>query len=99
MAKKKEQTEEIKNSEELDFELAKKAIEKKYGDVVSTLADHGDMHIPTISTGCLSLDLALGCGGMGLGRIYEIYGPNSGGKSTLSVNVVIQAQRRGMRCL
>lgn len=83
---------------EQQLELAKKAITKKYGDVVSTLDQHGDMHIPTVSTGCLSLDLALGCGGMGLGRIYEIFGPNSGGKSTLGVNVVIQGQRRGLKC-
>lgn len=88
----------LKKDDLAALELAKKAIEKKYGDVVSTLADHGDMDIPTVSTGCLSLDLALGCGGMGLGRVYEIYGPNSGGKSTLGVNVVIQAQRRGLRC-
>jgi len=80
-----------------NLDLAIKAITKKYGDVISTLEKHGDMHIPTISTGCLSLDIALGCGGMGLGRIYEIYGPNSGGKSTLAVNVVIQAQRRGLK--
>ena len=66
--------------------------------MVSSLEEHGDMAIPTISTGCLSLDIALGCGGMGLGRVYEIFGPNSGGKSTLSVNVVIQAQRRGLMC-
>jgi len=88
---------EVDNSEK-QLALAKKAITKKYGDVISTLEDHGDMHIPTISTGCMSLDLALGCGGMGLGRVYEIYGPNSGGKSTLAVNVVIQAQRRKLRC-
>jgi recombination protein RecA len=78
--------------------LAKKAITKKYGNVISTLAEHGDLHIPTISTGCLSLDCALGNGGMGLGRIYEIFGPNSGGKSTLATSVVIQAQRRGFVC-
>jgi recombination protein RecA len=77
--------------------LAEKAIIKKYGDVISTLSDHGDIIIPTISTGCMSLDIALGNGGMGLGRIYEVYGPESSGKSTLAVNVVIQAQRRGLR--
>ena len=87
----------VKEGAEKQLEIAKKAITKKYGDVVSTLEQHGDMHIPTISTGCLSLDSALGCGGMGFGRIYEIYGPNSGGKSSLAVNVVIQAQRRGLR--
>jgi recombination protein RecA len=78
--------------------IAKKAIIKKYGNVISSLEEHGDLHIPTISTGCLSLDSALGNGGMGLGRIYEIFGPNSGGKSTLATNVVIQAQRRGLMC-
>jgi recombination protein RecA len=99
MAKKKApKQEKVVDQSDDSLELAKKAIQKKYGSVVSTLEEHGDMHIPTISTGCLSLDLALGCGGMGLGRIYEIYGPNSGGKSTLGVNVVIQAQRRGLNC-
>jgi len=79
--------------------LAKKTVEKKYGEVVSVLAEHGDMVIPTISTGCMSLDIALGCGGMGLGRVYELFGPAGSGKSTLAVNVIIQAQRRGMKCL
>jgi recombination protein RecA len=103
-AKKKETKKEAKDKKanvtasEASLELAKKAIQKKYGAVVSSLEDHGDMVIPTISTGCLSLDLALGNGGMGRGRIYEIFGPNSGGKSTLGVNVVIQAQRRGINC-
>jgi len=81
-----------------NLDLAVKAIIKKYGTVINSLENHGDMDIPTISTGCLSLDLALGCGGVGKGRIYEIFGPNSGGKSTLAVNVVIQAQRRGLKC-
>ena len=102
MVKKKDdslETESVsKETAEKQLELAKKAITKKYGDVVSTLEDHGDMAIPTISTGCLSLDLALGCGGMGFGRIYEVYGPNSSGKSTLGVNVVIQGQRRKLKC-
>ena len=98
MAKKKTEVVDTGKDTKKQLELARKAITKKYGDVISSLADHGDMHIPTISTGCLSLDLALGCGGMGLGRVYEIFGPNSGGKSTLGVNVVIQAQRRGLLC-
>ena len=97
MAKKKKKAE-TEDQFEKQLALANKAITKKYGDVVSTLEEHGDMDIPTISTGCLSLDLALGNGGMGLGRVYEIFGPNSGGKSTLGVNVVIQGQRRGLRC-
>lgn len=102
--KKKKVMEKKKNEVEMDtsidsLNLAIKAIEKKYGSVVSNLADHGDMRIPTVSTGSLGLDIALGCGGMGLGRIYEIFGPAGGGKSTLAVNVVIQAQKRGMGCL
>jgi recombination protein RecA len=95
----KKVTEEVKeNINKKQLELAKKAINKKYGDVVSTLSDHSDIKIPTISTGSLSLDIALGRGGMALGRIYEVFGPNSGGKSTLAANVVAQAQRRGMLC-
>lgn len=82
------------------LDLVKKAIIKKYGDVIGTLGDVGDhVIVPTISTGCLSLDVALGRGGMAFGRIYEIFGPNSGGKSTLADNVVIQAQRRGLKAL
>ena len=96
--KKKEKKVEI-DTDINGLDLAIKAIQKKYGDVVSSLEDHGDMRIPTVSTGSLGLDLALGCGGMGLGRIYEIFGPAGGGKSTLAVNVVIQAQKRGMNCL
>ena len=95
-----EKEEKIKVDENVSsLNLAMKAIEKKYGAVISTLEDHGDMQIPTVSTGSLGLDLALGRGGMGLGRIYEIFGPAGGGKSTLAVNVVIQAQRRKMPCL
>ncbi len=98
MAKKKE---EKKDTERLiggNLDVIKKAIIKKYGNVISKLSDHGDLFVPTISTGSLSLDLALGRGGMAVGRIYEIFGPNSGGKSTLAANLVIQAQKRGMKC-
>ena len=81
-----------------NLDIIKKAITKKYGEVISKLSDHEDMVIPTVSTGSISLDVALGRGGMALGRLYEIFGPNSGGKSTLAANVVIQAQLRGMNC-
>jgi recombination protein RecA len=94
MAKKK-----TKAKVEVDnLDIIKKAITKKYGAVISKLSDHEDMIIPTVSTGSISLDVALGRGGMALGRLYEIFGPNSGGKSTLAANVVIQAQKRGMNC-
>jgi len=94
MAKKKARPE-IKSD---NLDIIKKAITKKYGEVISKLSDHEDMVIPTVSTGSISLDVALGRGGMALGRLYEIFGPNSGGKSTLAANVVIQGQKRGMKC-
>ncbi len=78
------------------FDIAKMAIQKKYGSVVRYLSDHGDLKIPTLSTGSLGLDIALGRGGMGLGRVYEVYGNPSGGKTTLALTVLIQAQKRGM---
>jgi recombination protein RecA len=81
-----------------NLDIIKKAITKKYGEVITKLSDHEDMVIPTVSTGSISLDVALWRGGMALGRLYEIFGPNSGGKSTLAANVVIQAQLRGMNC-
>lgn len=77
------------------LDIAKKAIQKKYGKVISYLGDHGDMQIPTISTGSLGLDIALGRGGMARGRVYEIYGNPSGGKTSLAINVLIEAQKRG----
>lgn len=76
----------------------KKAIIKKYGNIISKLVDHEDMIIDTVSTGSISLDIALGRGGMAFGRVYEIFGPNSGGKSTLAASVVNQAQKRKMKC-
>ena len=78
------------------FDIAKKAIQKKYGSIVSYLSDHSDMIIPTISTGSLSVDIALGRGGMARGRVYEIYGNPSGGKTTLALHTLIEAQKRGL---
>lgn len=91
MAKK----EDIKTNATTDVLMT--AIRKKYGNVINPMSESAD-DIKTISTGSLGLDMALGRGGMALGRVYEIYGPNSSGKSTLGVHVVIQAQRRGLKC-
>lgn len=96
MAKKKQAKEEPKKTDNLS--VIKQAIVKKYGQVISKVSDHEDMKVPTVSTGSISLDVALGRGGMGLGRVYEIYGPNSAGKSTLAANVIIQAQKRNFKC-
>lgn len=93
------ESEEVIEKEKSDsLEIAKKAIVKKYGSVITTLKEHEDMNIQTISSGSISLDLALGRGGFAMGRVYEIFGPNSGGKTTLAVSAVIEAQNKGMKC-
>jgi len=90
MAKKKEK-------ELTALELQKQAIIKKYGEgVISYLGDHEDLKIDAISTGCLQLDSALGTGGFARGRLYEIYGPNSSGKSTLALSACMGGLQRGM---
>lgn len=90
MSKKKEK---VKSA----LDVQKEAIIKKYGEgVVSYLGDHEDLKIDAISTGCLALDSALGTGGFARGRLYEVYGPNSSGKSTLALSVCMQAKMRGM---
>lgn len=92
MAKKKEV---VKTSSLLD--IAEKAIEKKYGKgIITILGEHSDLVIDAVSTGCLSLDAATGIGGFARGRIYEIYGPNSSGKSTLALSVIMQALLRNL---
>jgi len=94
MVKKKEAGETKQKSA---LELTKQAIIKKYGEgVLSYLGDHEDLKIDAISTGCLSLDSALGIGGFARGRLYEVYGPNSSGKSTLALSVCMQALIRKM---
>jgi len=95
--KKKKIVKKEKSAEEKAAALVFTNIKKKYGSVMTPLSEAASK-IKTISTGSLSLDLALGRGGMALGRVYEVFGPNSSGKSTLGVHVVIQAQRRGLKC-
>jgi recombination protein RecA len=74
-------------------------IEKQFGKgSVMRMGDNLSMNIESISTGALSLDLALGIGGLPRGRIVEIYGPESSGKSTLAMHVVAEAQRNGGIC-
>ncbi len=79
------------------LELALAQIEKAYGrEAIMTLGDRAaKIKVDTIPTGVLSLDLALGVGGFPRGRIVEIYGPESSGKTTLALQVVAQAQKLG----
>jgi recombination protein RecA len=74
-------------------------IEKQFGKgSIMKLGDNKSMDVETISTGSLGLDIALGAGGLPLGRIVEIYGPESSGKTTLTLEVIAEAQRNGKVC-
>ncbi|MFT5879311.1 MAG: recombination protein RecA [Moritella sp.] len=74
-------------------------IEKQFGKgSIMKLGDNRTMDVETISTGSLSLDIALGAGGLPMGRIVEIYGPESSGKTTLTLEVIASAQRDGKIC-
>jgi recombination protein RecA len=74
-------------------------IEKQYGKgAVMRMGENLNMQIEAIPTGALSLDIALGIGGLPRGRIVEIFGPESSGKSTLAMHVVAEAQRNGGIC-
>jgi recombination protein RecA len=71
-------------------------IERQFGKgTVMRLGDQQQQAIPSISTGSLGLDIALGIGGLPRGRIVEIYGPESSGKTTLTLSVIAQAQKMG----
>jgi recombination protein RecA len=74
-------------------------IERQFGKgAVMRMGDHERMAIPSISTGSLGLDIALGLGGLPKGRVVEIYGPESSGKTTLTLSVIAQAQKQGATC-
>jgi recombination protein RecA len=81
------------------LEMALGQIEKQFGKgAVMKMGEKGTMAVETIPTGALALDLALGVGGLPRGRVTEIYGPESSGKSTLAMHVVAEAQRNGGIC-
>ncbi|HEK1693240.1 MULTISPECIES: recombinase RecA [Pseudomonas] len=74
-------------------------IERQFGKgAVMRMGDHERTGIPAISTGSLGLDIALGIGGLPKGRIVEIYGPESSGKTTLTLSVIAEAQKSGATC-
>ncbi len=76
--------------------MAMKQIEKAYGKgAVMRLGSKAHMNVEAISTGALSLDVALGIGGLPKGRIVEIYGPESSGKTTVALHCVAEAQKNG----
>lgn len=81
------------------LEAALSQIDRQFGKgTVMRLGDKGREKMPAISTGSLGLDVALGIGGLPKGRIVEIYGPESSGKTTLTLQVIAEAQRQGGTC-
>jgi recombination protein RecA len=79
--------------------MALSQIEKQFGKgSVMRMGERATMGIEAVSTGAMSLDIALGIGGLPKGRITEIYGPESSGKSTLAMHVVAESQRNGGIC-
>ncbi len=81
------------------LETALGQIERNFGKgAVMKMSDRGNVSIGAVSTGSLSLDLALGIGGLPRGRVVEVFGPESSGKTTLVYHVIAEAQRRGGIC-
>jgi recombination protein RecA len=87
----------MSRQEALDTALGQ--IERQFGKgAIMRMNDHAHVSVGAVSTGSLSLDLALGIGGLPRGRIVEIFGPESSGKTTLVYHVIAEAQRRGGIC-
>ncbi len=86
-------------NKEKALQAALAQIERQFGKgTVMRMGDREEVAIPAISTGSLGLDVALGIGGLPKGRIIEIYGPESSGKTTLTLQVIAEAQRLGGNC-
>lgn len=78
------------------IEAAMGQIEKQFGKgSIMKLGEHSVLNLDSVSTGCLDLDIALGIGGVPKGRIVEIFGPESSGKSTVALHIVAEAQKKG----
>ena len=93
MAKKTQSAEDLRKEA---LQTAITTIERKYGQgSVMRLSDEAHQAIPFIPTGSIGLDLALGIGGIPRGRVSEIYGPESSGKTTLALHVIAEAQKKG----
>ncbi len=97
MAKKPQTSPEDARREALNTALS--TIERKYGQgAVMKLSDDAHVDVPVIPTGSIGLDLALGVGGIPRGRVTEIFGPESSGKTTLTLHIIAECQRSGGTC-
>lgn len=82
-----------------DVEVAVKDLQSRYGEgILMRMGEMAKVDVDVVPTGALSLDMALGVGGMPRGRIIEIFGPESSGKTTLALHVVSEAQKKGGIC-
>ena len=97
MAKEDNKKDDVKKDDRLKaLDAALSQIEKQYGKgSVMKLGDTSHMQVETVPTGSLSLDIALGAGGVPKGRFVEIYGPESSGKTTVALHMVAEVQKRG----
>ncbi|HKK09540.1 MAG TPA: recombinase RecA, partial [Bacteroidales bacterium] len=97
MAKTKEETVKKDNSDKLKaLDLVVDKMNKEYGKgAVMKMGDHKVDDFPSISTGSIGLDTALGIGGLPRGRVVEIFGPESSGKTTLAIHAIAEAQKKG----
>lgn len=96
MTNKKEGGEAEVKKEANDMDSLLASLQEKFGEgAIMKLGDAKKLNVESIPTGSFSLDLALGVGGLPKGRIIEIYGPESSGKTTLALNVIAQAQKKG----
>ena len=87
------------SAKERALKVALSQIERQFGkNAVMRMGDHETEAIPVIPTGSLGLDIALGVGGLPRGRVVEIYGPESSGKTSLTLHVIAQAQNAGGTC-
>ena len=86
-------------NKEKALQAALSQIDRQFGKgTVMRMGDQERIPVPSISTGSLGLDVALGIGGLPKGRIVEIYGPESSGKTTLTLQVIAEAQKKGGTC-
>ena len=90
----------MSNDKQKALDAALTQIERAFGkgSIMKLSGENNNIEIASVSTGSLGLDIGLGIGGLPCGRITEIYGPESSGKTTLALHVIAEAQKKGGTC-